>query len=553
MGSNNMPVQTSRSRQISRRDFLARATACGVAAAGASLATSCRTIEQAFQTASAPPTNCDVFVYGSTPGGISAALEAARRGCRVVLACPKNHAGGMPASGLSTTDAVRRELFGGLVSEFINGVRKEYRRTSGEHSPDWRLIRDGWYYEPSVAERVFDQMLEAEAERLQFWRGHHLVGATVTKDRVTHVDLETAKGERVGIAAKTFVDGTYEGDLAAAAKVPYRVGREGRDEYGESKAGIHYMDWHTGRQIMTPDTGEPSPAIQAYCARCIFTVDPDKLVPVEKPSTYEQHLPDFLPLLDDFSTGRVKGFGYGEPLPRRKYQLNGSITALTSLNCPGVSWAWPEAGRHHRERLERFHLDHAAGLIWFLQNEPRVPDKIRGLWQRAGRHRDEFADNGHWPWQIYVRQGRRIEGRALLTQHSFIVNPKSGRTPRVEHAIALAEHSFDVHPCHDRRLAVEGFMEGVLWYPQKALGPAQPGQVPYGAMLPKRLNNLLVPVAMSSTHIAMSVLRMEPVWMTTGQIAGLAAAMAKEQRMDVANLDPDPLPKKLSIRTDFYA
>jgi hypothetical protein len=548
-----MPPRSNQSRPISRRDFFAQATACGVVAAGASLATSCRTVEQTSQPGSAAVTTCDVFVYGSTPGGISAALEAARRGCRVLLACPKHHAGGMPASGLSTTDAVRREFFGGRVRGFIAGVRDEYRRTLGEDSPDWRLIRDGWYYEPSVAERVFDRMLEAEAERLEFWRGHYLVNATVTEDRVTRVELKTPKGERVRVAATTFIDGTYEGDLAAAAKVPYRVGREGRDEYGESKAGIHYMDWHNGRQIMTPDTGEPSPAIQAYCARCIFTVDPDKLVPVEKPPTYEQHLSDYLPLLEDFGTGRVKSLGYGEPLPRRKYQLNGSITALTSLNCPGVSWTWPEADRHHRERLERFHLDHAAGLIWFLQNEPRVPDTIRGPWRRAGLHWDEFADNGHWPWQIYVRQGRRIEGRALLTQHHFIVNPQTGRTPKVEHPIALAEHSFDVHPCHDRRYAVAGFMEGVLWYPQKALGPAQPGQVPYGAMLPKKLNNLLVPVALSSTHIAMSVLRMEPVWMTTGQIAGLAAAMAKEQRMDVANLDPDPLPKKLNIRIDPYA
>lgn len=122
---------------------------------------------------------CDVFVYGSTPGGIAAAIEAARRGCKVVLACPKLHPGGMAASGLSTTDAVRREIFGGLVVEFINGVREEYRRTISENSPDWKLIQDGWYYEPSVAERVFDRLIEAEAARLACWRGHHLLGATV--------------------------------------------------------------------------------------------------------------------------------------------------------------------------------------------------------------------------------------------------------------------------------------------------------------------------------------------------------------------------------------
>lgn len=109
-----------------------------------------------------------------------------------------------------------------------------------------------------------------------------------------------------------------------------------------------------------------------------------------------------------------------------------------------------------------------------------------------------------------------------------------------------------MHPCHDRRFAVDGWMEGVLWYPDKAFGPAQPGQVPYGAMLPEKLDNLLVPVALSSTHIAMSVLRMEPLWMTTGQVSELAAAVAKDSGIDVAKLDPDPLPKTLGFKVDPY-
>jgi len=532
---------------MKRREFIRQTAAAIVAAQLPPLA-------QSFAGQQTAPGEAagDVFVYGSTPGGIAAAVEAARRGCSVILACPKNHAGGMAASGLSTTDAVRREIFGGLVAEFISRVREEYRRTLGEDSPEWKLIHDGWYYEPSVAERVFDQLLAGESQRLHVWRKHHLISATVSGDRVTQVELEAPTGSRLRVTAKTFIDGTYEGDLAAAAKVPYRLGREGRDEYGESLAGIHYMDWRAGEQIRTPDTGEPSPAIQAFCARSIFTTDSAKLVPFEKPASYEQHLPDLLPLLDDFASGRVKSIGLGATLPGSKFQANGSITALTSLNCPGVSWTWPEASRRHRERLEQFHIDHAASYAWFLQNEPRVPEKIRAVWRRAGLHRDEFADNGHWPWQIYVRQGRRVEGRALVTQHNFIRDPATGRTPKIADAIAIGEHSFDVHPCHDRRYAVDGWMEGVLWYPNKAFGPAQPGQVPYGAMLPKKLNNLLVPVALSSTHIAMSVLRMEPLWMTTGQVAGLAAAVARDKGLDVADIDPNPLPQMLKISVDSY-
>ncbi len=522
----------------SRREFL-------ITTAFASTAS--RVFSAAKETATE---STDVFIYGSTPGGIAAALEAARRGCRVTLACPKNHPGGMTASGLCTTDAVRQKLFGGIVNEFIGRVRALYQKELGDHAAELALTRDGWFYEPSVAEQVFEEMLGEQAERLTFLRGRHLVRAKAEGDRITEVVLEGPDDGMERISAGTFIDGTYEGDLAAKAGVPYRVGREGRDEFGESLAGIYYMDWKKAEQILTPDSGEPSPAIQAYCARSIFTTDPAKRVPLEKPERYEQHLPDLLPMLDEFATGRVKRRTLGTALPRQKWQLNGSIIQQTSLNCPGVSWTWPEAERHHRARLERFHVDHAASYAWFLQNEPGVPDHVRALWKTAGLHRDEFTENRHWPWQIYVRQGRRIEGRARLTQHSFTVDPKTGLTPRVEQPIALGEHSFDIHPCHDRRFAVGRWMEGVLWFPQKADGPAQPGQIPWGALLPKQLDNLIVPVAMSSTHIAMSVLRMEPVWMTTGQIAGLAAAEAKAQSRAVAQIDPQPLPGTLGILTD---
>ncbi len=500
----------------------------------------------------APTTTCDVLVYGSTPGGIAAAVEAARQGLRVILACPQRHLGGMAASGLSTTDAVRTELFGGLVAEFIAHVRAHYQRTLADQPAEYARTRDGWFYEPSVAEAAFDKIVQGE-RTLRHYPAHHLRSVTVREGRITSATLDGPTGEALLITARTFIDGTYEGDLAAAAKVPYRVGRESRDEHGESLAGIHYMNWQTGQQILTPDTGEASPAIQAFCARCIYTDDPAHRIAIERPVTYDDHLPDYLPLLGDFASGRMKRFGRGTQLPNRKFQMNGNIEALTSANLPGASWTWPEAARHHRARLAQLHIDHVHGLLFFLQNDNRIPAHIREVLAPLGLDRREFRDSGHWPWQIYVRQGRRIEGRAVVTQHSFTINPSTGRTPAVAQPIAIGEHSFDVHPCHDRRFAIDGFMEGVLWYPRKAFGPAQPGQVPFGAMVPKRLDNLLVPVALSSTHVAMSVLRMEPVWMTIGQVAGLAAAEAQRQRVAVAAIDPTPLPAKLKIQVHPYA
>jgi hypothetical protein len=498
------------------------------------------------------PLSCDLLVYGSTPGGIGAAVEGARRGLRVILACPKKNLGGMAASGLSTTDAVRRELFGGLMAEFIAGVREHYQKVLAGQPQELALTQDGWFYEPSVAELVFTKMVEREAKMLRWMGGHHLLSAQVDGSRIAAVELEAPGGGRLRVTANTFIDGTYEGDLAGAAKVPYRVGREAKAEFGEPFAGIHYMNWRTGQQILTPDTGEASPAIQAFCARSIFTDDPAKRVTIEKPSSYDDHLPDYLPLLEDFASGRLTRWGWGTRLPRRKYQMNGSITGHTSTNLPGANWAWPEAGRHHRARLEAFHTDHVAGLIWFLQHDARVPSTIREHMAPLGLHKEEFAGSAHWPWQIYVRQGRRIDGRAIVTQHSFMVNARTKRTPTVAHPIAIGEHSFDVHPCQDRRFAVGGYMEGVLWYPKKAFGPAQPGQVPYEAMLPKRIDNLLVPVALSCTHVAMSVLRMEPVWMTLGQVAGLAAAEAARTRSSVAAIDPSGLPGTLGIAVNPY-
>ncbi|MBI2480402.1 MAG: FAD-dependent oxidoreductase [Planctomycetia bacterium] len=538
-----MTTVSERVIQMHRREFLA-ASLAGVATSGvgaSSLATG------SFNEAEQSNTlRCDTFVYGSTPGGIAAAVEAARRGDRVVLACPKRNPGGMAASGLSTTDAVRRELFGGLMLEFIEGVRRRYQQILGDNQQQQALTQDGWHYEPSVAEAVFRDMIERE-DRIQWLRDCWLEKCDIDGSYIKTVALDQ-QGTVIQVQARTFIDGTYEGDLAAKAKVKYRVGREGRDEFGESKAGIHYMNWRTGQQIMTPDTGEPSVAIQAFCTRSIFTNHPDHLIPIEKPASYEEHLVDLLPLREDFRGGRITRWGRGTELPRSKYQMNGSITGLTSTNCPGVNWGYPEADRHHRQRLDDFHRDHVASLIWFLQHDAAVPDSVRSDMQKIGLHDKEFTDNGHWPWQLYVRQGRRIEGRARITQHNFTPDPATGRTPTVAGAIALGEHSFDVHPCHDRRFLVDGYMEGVLWYPKKAAGPAQPGQIPYGAMLPKTLDNLLVPVALSSTHVAMSVLRMEPVWMTTGQVAGLAAARARELNCAVAALDPDPLPKLLNIQ-----
>ena len=72
-----------------------------------------------------------------------------------------------------------------------------------------------------------------------------------------------------------------------------------------------------------------------------------------------------------------------------------------------------------------------------------------------------------------------------------------------------------------------------------------PGQIPYRCLLPKDLDNLLVPVCLSATHVAWGAIRLEPTWMQTGEAAGFAAALALKQGITVGQLDPDVLVRKL--------
>jgi FAD-dependent oxidoreductase family protein len=479
-----------------------------------------------------PDARVELVIYGATPAGIAAALSAAREGISTLLLAEGSHVGGMTASGLCTTDAVRREAYGGILLEFVGRVREFYLETYGPESATYRACRDGWWYEPNVAERVFEAMLEAQP-KLTVLRDQTLESVETRSDTIVSLITLDSNGHRHTSHASVFIDASYEGDLAALAGVPYRVGRESRVEFRESLAGVVYQDWKKG-VLLDNSTGEGHPGIQAYCFRQTLTSKRKNQVPIEKPSTYEAHLPDYLPLVDDFSVGRVTRIDdvtMVNALMNDKIDANGNIEGLTGLNLPGRNWDYPEASAVARAKIVRWHRDHAHGLMWFMQNDARVPQALRAEFCRWHFCADEYVHDEHQPWQIYVRQGRRIAGRALLTEHDFRIDPATGQTPHHEDSIAVAEHSFDIHPCQDRSATVNGWMEGVLWFPDKANGPAQPGQIPFGAILPKNLENLLVPVAMSATHVAFSVVRMEPVWMATGQAAGLAAAMAIRQKI----------------------
>ncbi len=361
---------------MNRRDFLKAGTAATVMAKFGTLFVSAQATADASPLPAGAITG-DVLVYGSTPSGIAAAVSAARQGCKVVLACPKKHPGGALASGLCTLDSRRSDVHSSFVFEFKKGMKDAYEAIKkSEPADQWSK---GHGHEPSVAEAFFLNLIQTQNPSITYLPGHDLTGVTVVSGRIRDIQLEAPDGSTKTVATTTYIDATYEGDLAAEAKVPYRVGREAAAEFNEPLAGIRYVNYHTGEGVPTSDTGDASPYIQAYCARCVFTTDTAKLVPFTKPDTYEQHLPDLLTLIEDFNSNRIHNRNLGSALHRSKWELNGSIDQLTSLDCPGMNFDWPEADRKHRAELEKFHIDHAASYVWFLQNDPRIPDRVRAV------------------------------------------------------------------------------------------------------------------------------------------------------------------------------
>jgi hypothetical protein len=206
----------------------------------------------------------------------------------------------------------------------------------------------------------------------------------------------------------------------------------------------------------------------------------------------------------------------------------------------GRQTAYVEADWTERQRIMDEHWEATLGLLYFLQHDPTVPDKVRDAWLEYGLAKDEFTDNGHRPYEIYVREARRITGRAIYTQHDAMLVPGLGRAPVHADSIAITEWYMDSHSCTTAR--VPGSMEeGKAMLHQETF----PGQIPYRCLLPQGVDNLLVPVCLSATHVAWGTVRLEPVFMQTGESAAFAAALALKQNTTPAALDSDLLVRTL--------
>lgn len=548
--------------EITRRDFL-KAGALLSGAVPALLPLS----EQAKPSMTDVSTTYDLVIVGGTPGGICAAVAAARLGSRVLLLERTRHIGGLPANGLGATDIATRGATGGLFREFVGRVRAHYIAKYGADSAQVRDCSDGYHFEPSVAETVFEAMLTGESKiTVLRERQFDAESANVVKDgeRLTGIAV-TNRGTkaRESYRAKVFLDATYEGDLAAAAGAPFETRREGKKEYGEPFAGRIYRRWGVG-PLGEGSTEEGDDTLQAYNYRLCLTNAAANRVPIEKPAAYARA--EFISLAEDVRRGYLAHFmprpgsdvGVVNPVrvPNSKTDTNNHHRSFLSTDLPEENWPYPRANWEWRDRFATRLRDYTLGLLYFCQNDDALPQAFRDEARAWGLSRDEYADNGHFPRQMYVREGRRITGEYLFTARDAMApedipnayaimedkKPPSrdNRAPIHRDSITASHYAIDSHAVRKRepnRVHLDGF-----------LGLARitkPYQVPYGVIVPKKVDGLLTPVPVSATHLGFGTLRMEPCWMALGQAAGVAAHLSVEKNVAPRRLDVDVLQRAL--------
>tara|TARA_R110000850_G_scaffold107453_8_gene219056 strand:- start:33570 stop:35636 length:2067 start_codon:yes stop_codon:yes gene_type:complete len=486
-------------------------------------------------------TRADIVVYGATPGGVCAAIAASREGATVILLEPTDHIGGLNTGGLSFSDSNQtvRSTVMGLFDEWHTRIEKDYS-ARGIKLPYQVRVKDQskWTYEPHVALRVTKQMLdEAHVKVLP-----KQVLQSVRKEGTRISSLVTDNG---AFAAKTFIDATYEGDLMAAAGVSWTIGREGKAEYGESLAGKRYPKsrmningFDSEGQILplitTTDAGpedEGDSNVMVYSFRLCLTDDPKNRVPFPKPESYD---PARFEVMRRFakSGGRLGWDLY--PLPGGKFDGNNSIGGQFSLGLVGGGNGWSEADEAGRAAIWEQHKQYTLEFYHFLTTDPAVPEKVRNAYARLGLCKDEFPEYGHFSPALYVREGRRMRGMYVLSQKDILEQPEK------KDPIAVSSFPIDSHDCQRIALTDGGVINEGTIFPVRKSSPKQgyAYHVPYRSILPqpKECSNLLVPVALSCTHVGISSLRVEPTWMILGQSAGIAAALSARNESSVQDL-----------------
>ncbi len=493
--------------------------------------------------------SAEVIVYGDTSGGVAAAVQASRMGKKVILVSQYGHLGGMTSSGLGWTDIGNTSILGGIAREFYHRVYLHYQNEEA-----WRIEKRSEYgnrgqgvpafddrtrlastFEPSVAEKVFDELVEEAGVQIVKGRIDLNDGVTKQGSRIVSMKLEDGRT----LKGRVFMDASYEGDLLAAAGVSFTTGREANSQYGEQGNGITgpldgnqlpdgidpYVKVgesdsgllpYVNRSLDGP-LGASDHRIQAYCYRMVLTDVASNRVTITKPANYREL--DYEILFRAIEAGQTNRFFKTDWMPNRKTDGNNA----SGISCDliggnyGPDWNWTTLTYEQREENAARHRDWQLGLLWALQNHPRVPEKIRENMSRWGLAKDEFVDNGNWPHNLYIRELRRMVS-------DFVMNEQHCRCQiEVPESIGMGAYTLDSHNVQRFVEAGQVKNEGDI-----QLRISKPYGISYRAVVPRQqeCDNLLVPWSLSATHIAFGSIRMEPVFMVLGHSCGTAASIA---------------------------
>ncbi|MVM36634.1 FAD-dependent oxidoreductase [Spirosoma sp. HMF3257] len=501
--------------------------------------------------------HADVIIYGGTSAAVMAAVQVKKMGKSVIIVSPDKHLGGLSAGGLGFTDTGNKEVIGGLSREFYQRLYQHYQKDS---SWEWQkrseygnkgqgtpaidgTNRTMWIFEPHAAEQVFEDFVREY--KLTIYRDEWLDRSVkgIQKKAKAIQSFRTLNGNVY--EGSVFIDATYEGDLMAAAGVRYHVGREANSVYKETHNGVQvgvFQHGHYFKSNISPykvagdatsgllpevsadepgENGSGDHKIQAYCFRMCLSNHPDNRIPFPKPAGYDPNRYELLARV--FASGWRETFDKYDPIPNRKTDTNNH--GPFSTDYIGKNYDYPNATYERRRQLIKDHELYQKGLLYFLQNDPKVPADVHDAMQQWGLPKDEFKDNGGWPHQLYIREARRMQGEFVMKEDDAL-----GKT-NVPNPVGMGSYALDAHNSQ-RFVKKDGFVqnEGDI-----GIHPDKPYSIAYGSIVPKaaECTNLLVPVCVSSSHIAYGSIRMEPVFMILGQSAATAAVLAIEGKTTV--------------------
>lgn len=507
----------------------------------------------------------DVIVYGGTSAAITAAVQVKKMGKSVIIVSPDTHLGGLSSGGLGFTDTGNKEVIGGLSREFYHRLYEHYQQDNswvwqkraeyGNKGQGTPAIdgnnRTMWIFEPHAAEKVFEDFVKEYSLTVHRneWLDRSAKGISKKGGKIR--SFRTLSGKLY--SGKMFIDATYEGDLMALAGVSYHVGREANSVYNEKWNGVQTEVFQHGHHFKAkispykiendPSSGllpevsaEPAGAygsgdkrIQAYCFRMCLSNHPDNRIPFPKPAGYDPARYELYARV--FASGWRETYDKFDPIPNRKTDTNNH--GPFSTDYIGKNYDYPEASYERRKAIIKDHELYQKGLMYFLQNDPRVPVDVRDKMQQWGLPKDEFTDNGNWPHQLYIREARRMIGEFVMTEADAL-----GKT-KVPNPVGMGSYALDSHNTQ-RYVKADGYVqnEGDI-----GVHPDRPYSIAYGSILPKvkECQNLLVPICVSSSHIAYGSIRMEPVFMILGQSAATAAVLSIDNQISPQKLPYEKL------------